>query len=320
MMFRLAAVFGLTFALVTTAAAEYPDHPIKLVVPTAPGGINDIIARLIQPRLSAALKQPVIVENKPGANNIIGTEFVAKSRPDGYTLVVVPASHTVNPAVQNTMPFNTEKDLAPVIMIGSNSMLFLVNPAVPALTMADFIAAAKQKPGTFSYSTPGVASQAHLIIAQLIGAEGVEAVQIPYRGGAPALLAAISGETQFTLMSSSLAAAQVEAGKLRALAIGGQHRDPRMPDVPTFAEAGFPGLSAVTWAAIFAPAGTPPDIVARLNREIDRIIQEPEIVAVLKKHDFAIDGGSPEALGRVVTEEIARWKVVAQKSHITVKN
>ena len=319
MILRTFAIIGFAVTLMAQAgAADFPDMPIKLIVPTAPGGINDIVARLIQPGLMAALKQPIVIENKPGANNIIGTDFVAKSRPDGYTLVVVPASHSVNPAVQAKMPFNTEKDLTPVILIGKNPMLFLVNPTVHAKTMQEFIAAAKREPGGFSYSTPGVASQAHLIIAQLTGMEGVNVVQIPYRGGAPAMLATISGETQFTLMSSSLATPQVEAGKLRALAIGGQQRDPHLPNVPTLAEAGFPGMEAVTWAGIFAPAGTPLPIVALLNGEIDRIIHEPDIAAKLDKQGIVVDGGRPEVLGRLVANEIARWTAVAQKNHISV--
>jgi tripartite-type tricarboxylate transporter receptor subunit TctC len=320
-MLRTLAFIGFAIALVAQAhATDYPDRPIKLIVPTAPGGINDIIARMIQPGLAAALKQPIVIENKPGANNIIGTDFVAKSQPDGYTLVVVPASHSVNPAVQAKMPFDTEKDLTPVILIGKNPLLFLVNPTVHAETMQEFIALAKHKRGGFSYATPGVASQAHLIIAQLTGMEAINAVQIPYRGGAPAMLATISGETQFTLMSSSLAAPQVEAGKLRALAIGGQQRDPHLPNVPTLAEAGFPGMEAVTWAGIFAPAGTPAAIVARLNSEIDRIIHEPGVAANLEKHGFVIAGGRPEVLGRLVSQEIARWTAVARKSDIVVEH
>ena len=255
-------VLALTLAFAAAAnAADYPDHPVKLIVPTAPGGINDIVARLIQPGLSAALKQPIVIENKTGANNMIGTNYVAKSSPDGYTLVVVPASHSVNPAVQAEMPFNTEKDLAPIILIGKNAMVFLVNPAVPAKNMREFAALAKTNPDKFSFATPGLASQAHLVIAQWESLAGVKATQIPYRGGGPAMLATISGETQFTVMSSLLAGPQVEAGKLRALAIGSLKRDPRFPDLPTFCEAGFPGVEAVTWVGIFAPAGTPPDIV-----------------------------------------------------------
>ena len=313
------AVLGLTLALgVAARAADYPTHPIKLIVPTAPGGINDIVARLIQPGLAAALQQPIVIENKTGANNIIGTEFVAKSAPDGYTLVVVPASHSVNPAVRTTMPFNTEKDLTPIILVGKNAMLFLVNPKVPAKTLREFAALAKASPDKFSFATPGMASQSHLVISQWDNMAGVEATHIPYRGGAPATLATIAGEAQFTVMSSLLAAPQVEAGKLRALAIGSLTRDPHFPDVPTMAEAGYPGIEAVTWVGLFAPAGTPREIVALLNKEIDRIIHEPDVAAKLDKQGIVIAGGPPGALGRLVDEEIKRWTGVARQNHISV--
>lgn len=318
-MMRKIALIGLVLALgVAARAADYPTHAIKLIVPTAPGGLNDIVARLIQPGLVAALKQPIVIENKTGANNIIGTEFVAKSAPDGYTLVVVPASHSVNPAVRTNMPFNTEKDLAPIILVGKNAMLFLVNPKVPAKTLREFAALAKASPDKFSFATPGMASQGHLIISQWDKMAGVEATHIPYRGGAPATLATIAGETQYTVMSSLLAAPQVEAGKLRALAIGSLKRDPHFPDVPTMAEAGYPGVEAVTWVGLFAPAGTPPEIVAKLNKEIDRIIHEPDTAAKLDKQGIVIAGGPPEVLGRLVDEEIKRWTDVARQNHISV--
>jgi tripartite-type tricarboxylate transporter receptor subunit TctC len=318
-MMRKIALIGLVLALgVAARAADYPTHAIKLIVPTAPGGLNDIVARLIQPGLVAALKQPIVIENKTGANNIIGTEFVAKSAPDGYTLVVVPASHSVNPAVRTNMPFNTEKDLAPIILVGKNAMLFLVNPKVPAKTLREFAALAKASPDKFSFATPGMASQGHLIISQWDKMAGVEATHIPYRGGAPATLATIAGETQYTVMSSLLAAPQVEAGKLRALAIGSLKRDPHFPDVPTMAEAGYPGVEAVTWVGLFAPAGTPPEIVAKLNKEIDRIIHEPDTAAKLDKQGIVIAGGPPEVLGRLVDEEIKRWTGVARQNHISV--
>ena len=318
-MMRKFVLIGLSLAIgVAAHAADYPTHAIKLIVPTAPGGINDIVARLIQPGLADALKQPIVIENKTGANNIVGTEFVAKSAPDGYTLVVVPASHSVNPAVRTNMPFNTEKDLTPIILVGKNAMLFLVNPKVPAKTLREFAALAKASPDKFSFATPGMASQSHLVISQWDNMAGVEATHIPYRGGAPATLATISGETQFTVMSSLLAAPQVEAGKLRALAIGSLKRDPHFPDVPTIAEAGFPGIEAVTWVGLFAPAGTPPEIVARLNKEIDRIIHEPDVAAKLDKQGIVIAGGPPDVLGRLVDEEIKRWTKVARQNHISV--
>lgn len=311
--FVLAAVLGLATAV---CAADYPTHPIRLIVPTAPGGVNDIVARLIQPGLAAALKQPIVIENKSGANNIIGTDFVAKSPPDGYTLVVVPASHSVNPAVNPKMPFDTEKDLTPIILVGKNAMLLLVNPQVPATSVKELAALAKASPDKFSYATPGPGSQAHLVISQWQNIAGVQVTQIPYRGGAPAILATITGEVQFTLMSTLVAAPQVESGKLRPLAVGSLKRDRRFPDVPTLEEAGYPGIEAVTWVGLFAPAGTPREIIERLNKEIDRILHAPDIASKLDAQGITVDGGPPEVLGRLVSDEIKRWRAVAQQNRI----
>jgi tripartite-type tricarboxylate transporter receptor subunit TctC len=310
---------SLAFALATqAAAADYPDHPIKLIVPASPGGINDTVARIIQPKLVEALKQPIVIENKTGANNMIGTDFVAKSPPDGYTLLVVPASHSVNPAVRK-MPFDTERDLSPVILIGKSALMFLVNPSVPAKSLQEFSALAKAQPDKFSFATPGVASQAHLVLSQWASAAGVSATQIPYRGGAPAMLATISGEAQFTMMSGVLAAPQIAAGKLRGLAVGSLERDPHFPDIPTLNESGYPGLEAVTWVGVFAPAGTPPAIVARLNAVVDRVIHDPDVAANLDKQGLIVQGGEASVLGRLVTIEIARWTAVARQGHISVQ-
>lgn len=310
---------GLALALTAAAdAADYPDHPIKLIVPASPGGINDTVARIIQPKLVEALKQPIVIENKTGANNMIGTDFVAKAPPDGYTLLVVPASHSVNPAVRK-MPFDTERDLAPVILIGKSALMFLVNPNVPAKSLQEFSALAKAQPDKFSFATPGVASQAHLVLSQWASMAGVSATQIPYRGGAPAMLATISGEAQFTMMSGVLASSQIEAGKLRGLAVGSLTRDPHFPEIPTLNESGYPGLEAVTWVGVFVPAGTPPAIVARLNADIDRAIHDAEVAANLDKQGLIVEGGKPDVLGRLVTTEIARWTAVARQGHISVQ-
>jgi tripartite-type tricarboxylate transporter receptor subunit TctC len=316
---RIFLALGLALAPVTPAsAADYPDHPIKLIVPASPGGINDTVARIIQPKLVEALKQPVVIENKTGANNMIGTDFVAKSAPDGYTLVVVPASHSVNPAVRK-MPFDTERDLTPIILIGKNALMFLVNPAVPAKSVQELSALVKAQPNRFSFATPGVASQAHLILSQWASTAGVAATQIPYRGGAPAMLATISGEAQFTMMSGVLAAPQVAAGKLRGLAVGSLTRDPHFPDIPTLNESGYPGLEAVTWVGVFAPAKTPPAVVTRLNSEIDRVIHDPDVAANLDKQGLVVQGGQPDVLGRLVTAEIARWTAVARQGNIRIE-
>lgn len=316
----LSLALSLALALVAPAvAADYPDHPIKLIVPASPGGINDTVARIIQPKLVEILNQPIVIENKSGANNTIGTDFVAKSPPDGYTLVVVPASHSVNPAVRRQMPFDTERDLTPIILIGKSALMFLVNPNVPAKSVQEFSALAKAQPDKFSFATPGVASQAHLVLSQWASLAGVTAIQIPYRGGAPAMLATIAGEAQFTMMSGVLAAPQVAAGKLRALAVGSLERDPHFPDTPTLHETGYPGLEAVTWVGVFAPAGTPPAIVAHLNAEIDRVIHDPDVAANLDKQGLIVQGGRPDVLGRLVTAEIARWTAVARQGKISIE-
>ena len=317
---RIFLALGLTLALATrTVAADYPDRPVKLIVPASPGGLNDTVARIIQPKLAEALKQPIVIENKSGANNTIGTDFVAKSAPDGYTLVVVPGSHSVNPAVRRQMPFDTERDLTPIILIGKNPLMFLVNPSVHAKSMQEFAALAKAQPNKFSFATPGVASQAHLVLSQWASVAGVSATQIPYRGGAPAMLATIAGETQFTMMSTVLAAPQVAAGKLRGLAVGSLDRDPHFPDMPTLNESGYPGLEAVTWVGMFAPAGTPPAVVARLNAEINQVIRDPDVAANLDKQGLAIQGGQPDLLGRLVAAEIARWVAVARQGNIRIE-
>jgi tripartite-type tricarboxylate transporter receptor subunit TctC len=302
------------------AAQTYPNKPIRLIVPLAAGGAADIVARLLQGPLERALGQPVIVENKPGASGMLGTDMVAKATPDGHTLGISMATQTtVTPAVSTSMPYDTEKDLAPVILVGKSPMLFLANAAVPAKTVGEFVALAKANPEKFNYATPGAASQAHLVIAYWSGLAGIKIQHVPYKGGGPAVLATVSGETQFTVMSSLLAAPHVAAGKLRALATGGLARDPRFPDVPTMAELGYPDVEAVTWVGIYAPAGTPREIVQKLNAEIAKIVREPDNKAKLDKQGLILTSGPPEELGKAISVEIKRWSDVARANNISVK-
>lgn len=239
------------------AAQNYPDRPIKLIVPFAAGGANDIVARLLQTPLERALGQPIIIDNRPGASGIIGTDAVAKAPPDGYALSVALASHSVNPAVNPKMPYDTEKDLAPVILIGKNPLMFVVNAAVPARTLAEFVALAKANPEKYNYATPGAASQAHLIISQWSNLAGIGIQHVPYRGGAPAIISTVAGDTQFSVMSSLVSGPYIASGKLRALAIGTLQRDPHYPDVPTMVELGYPQVEAVTWVGLFATSRPP---------------------------------------------------------------
>ncbi len=317
---RLVFVCLMLAAVTVQAAAQvYPSRPIKLVVPLAPGGAADILSRLIQPQLERALGQPVIIENKPGASGIVGTDLVAKSPPDGYTFVVALATHSVNSAVNPKLPYDAEKDLAPVALFGKNPMMFVVNANVPARNIAEFVALLKANPDKYNYATPGAASQAHLVTSQWSNLAGVTMQQVPYRGGSPAILSTVAGDTQFSVMSSLVSAPHIEAGKLRALGIGSLQRDKHFPNVPTVAEQGYPDVEAVTWVAMFAPAGTPREITTKLNTEINRILREPEVVARLDQQGFVPGSGSPEALGALVSAEIKRWTAVARANKITAQ-
>lgn len=315
----VAAVAAMLIALSAAGAQTWPSKPIRLIVPFAPGGANDIVARLLQPSLEKALGQPIVVENRPGASGVTGTDAVAKSPPDGHTLGVALATHSVNPAVNPKMPYDTEKDLSPIILIGKNPLMFVVNANVPAKTLAEFAALAKANPDKYNYSTPGAASQAHLVISQWSNLAGVRIQHVPYRGGAPAILSTVSGETQFSVMSSLVSAPHIEAGKLRALAVGSLVRDPKFPDVPTVEESGYPGVEAVTWVGMFAPAGTPRPIIERLNTEINRIIREPEIKAKLDQQGIVAGGGTPEEFAALISAEIKRWTAVARANNISLE-
>ena len=301
------------------AAETWPSRPIKLIVPFAPGGANDIVARLIQPSLEKSLGQPIIIENRTGASGVVGTDAVAKSQPDGYTLGVALATHSVNPAVNPKMPYDTERDLSPVILIGKNPLLFVVNPNVPAKTIAEFVALAKANPEKFNYATPGAASQAHLIISMWSNLAGVRIQQVPYRGGSPAILSTVAGDTQLSVMSSLISAPHIQSGKLRALAVGSLKRDPHFPNLPTMAESGYPEVEAVTWIGMFTRAGTPRPIIDRLNNEINRIIREPDIAAKLDAQGITPTGGTPEDFGAYVSAEIKRWTAVARANKISLE-
>ena len=314
------AAFVLCVAVQGAEAQSYPSKPVRLIVPLAPGGAADIVARLLQGPLERALGQPVIVENKPGASGTLGTDMVAKATPDGHTLGISMATQTsVNPAVATSLPYDTEKDLAPVILIGKNPMMFLVNPGVPAKTVAEFVALAKANPEKYNYATPGAASQAHLVIAMWSGLAGIKIQHVPYKGGNPALLSTVTGETQITVMSSLLSAPHITTGKVRALATGNLTRDPKFPDVPTMAELGYPDIEAVTWVGVYAPGGTPRETVQKLNSEIARIIREPDIKAKLDQQGLILAGGPPEELGKLISVEIKRWTGVAKENKISVQ-
>jgi tripartite-type tricarboxylate transporter receptor subunit TctC len=318
---KLLAVLVVAAALAPSHAPTqtYPTKPIRLIVPFAAGGANDIVARLIQPGLERALGQPVIVDNRPAASGTVGTDAVAKAEPDGHTLLMAFTTHTVNPAVNSRLPYDTERDLAPVIMIGKNPLLFIVNDKVPAKTLGEFAALARANPGKLNYATPGAASQAHLLVALWSKLAGVELQHIPYRGGAPAVLGTVAGDAQLTVMSPLASLAQIQAGTLRVLAVGGLERDPALPNVPTIAESGWPGFEAMAWIGLFTTAGTPKPVVERLNSEVSRIIREPEMAKKLAEQGVTRVGGTPEEFAAFVSRELKRWRDAAQAANVKLE-
>jgi tripartite-type tricarboxylate transporter receptor subunit TctC len=314
-----AALFAAAAAVSPAAAQTYPNHPIRLIVPFPAGGSNDIMGRMIAPYLERALGQPVIIDNRPAAAGQIGTEAVARAQPDGYTLLLVASSHTVTPALNSKLPYNTEKDFAPVSLINTNGMVFFVTPSVPAKTLKEFVELAKQEPGKYNYASPGIGSQTQLTIELLSRRTGIKLVHIPYRGGAPATMAMISGESQFTMLAPNVIFPHIEDGKIRPIAIGSAERHPRLPDVMTTAELGYPDIKAVQWVGVLTTAGTPRPIVDRLNTEINKVLRMPEVVAALDKQGVTPTGSTPEEFQNLISSEIAQWTEVAREANIKVQ-
>ena len=316
---RCVGVAASLFMLVAAAdcrADTYPSRPIRIVVPTQAGAAQDILARLLQPYLEKSLGQSIIVENRSGASTMIGTDAVAKAAPDGYTLLIVPTTFTVNAALNTKLTFDLERDFAPITVLVKNPLLFAVNSKVPARTLQEFVALAKAEPGKLNYGTAGVSTQAHLLLEMWSARAGIKMQHIPYRGGAPAALAVATGETQIVLLSPLGILPQIEAGMVRALATGGLERDPKFPDLPTAAESGFPGFEAVQWLGLLTTAGTPKEIVAKVNIEVNRALREPDVVAKLALQGTTAAGGTPEAFKTLIASEIRNWKDVAQKAGI----
>jgi tripartite-type tricarboxylate transporter receptor subunit TctC len=310
------AAIAVLVTVVSADAQTYPSQIVRLVVPFPPGGLNDVAARLIQPYLEKALGQTVIVDNRPGASGIVGTDTVAKATPDGHMLLMVASSHTVVPATHAKLPYDAEKDLAPIAMVGKNPLLFVVHGKTNASTLQDFVALAKKEPGKINYATPGAASQAHLVTELFSSRAGIKLQHIPYRGGAPAVQATVAGDTQFLVISPLASQAQIQSGALRAIAAGSLARDPALANLPTVAESGYPGFEAIQWVGLMTTAGTPKEIVARLNTEVNKVLKDPDLVAKFAAQGLAPAGGSAEDFQKTIATEIKNWTETARTANI----
>jgi tripartite-type tricarboxylate transporter receptor subunit TctC len=316
---RLVGIAGALVVLIGAAncvASDYPNRPIRLVVPTQPGAAQDIIARLLQPYLEKSLGTAIIIDNRSGASTMIGTEAVAKAVPDGYTLLIVPTTFTVNAALNAKLPFDPERDFEPITILVKNPLLFSVNAQVPANTLAQFVALAKAQPGKLNYGTSGASTQAHLLIEMWSERAGIKMQHIPYRGGAPAALAVATGETQIVLLSPLGIWNYIEAGKVRAIATGGLVRDPKLPNLPTANESGFPGFEAVQWLGLLTTKGTPKEIVQKINVEVNRALREPDLIAKLAAQGTTAAGGTADEFRTLIATEIRNWKETAQRANI----
>lgn len=313
----LCAVAWLVILAPGAAGADtYPSRPVRLIVPFAAGGLNDVVARLVAPHLERALGQPFIVDNRPAASGIVGTDATAKAAPDGYTLLMVASSFAVLPATHPKLPYDAERDLAPIVMVAKNSLLFLVNPKLPAKSLAEFVALAKAEPGKLNYASPGAATQTHLVVELFSQKAGIKLQHIPYRGGAPAMTAMVAGDTQFTAISTLLSLPQIQSGRLRAIASGSLTREPQFPDLPTVAEQGFPGFEAIQWIGLLTTAGTPKEIIERINAEVNRALREPDLIANFVQQGIAPAGGTSAEFQRTIAADIRNWTETARAANI----
>ena len=314
LLIQLMIAAGLALPMAQATAAEnFPSRPIRLIIPSGAGGITDILGRSIAPKLGDALGQQVVIDNRPGASGIVGSLIVAKSAPDGYTLMMVFPSHAVNQSLFPDMPYDTATAFAPITMVSAVSPVLIVNSQSPARTLAEFIALGKAKPGSLNHSSTGAGSMGALG-ADLFGAmAGVKFTQVVYKGAPQALTALLSGEVDFYLVGSvSTAVSQVKAGRVRALGVGAKQRNPSLPDVPPIADT-LPGYEARGWNGILAPAGTPKPIIERLHRELVKIIRSPDMVPALAGEGATAVGNTPAEFDAIIRADIVKWAKIIKE-------
>lgn len=316
---RMALAAALLGTALGATAQSYPDKPIRLVAPSTPGDAPDVIARLIAVKLTAVLGQPVVVENRPGAGGVVGSEVVAKSLPDGYTLIMGNAgSHGINAAVYAKLPYDIQRDFAPVTQVAVAPNIMVINPAIPAKTVAEFIAYAKSQPGKLSYASGGNGSSAHMSMELFKSMADLDIQHVPYKGSTPALTDLVAGQVAVFIGNIPPTVPLVKGGKLRALAVTTMARSQLMPELPTIHEAGLPGYETVAWFGVLAPAETPPAIVQKLSTEIGKIARSPDMRERLLAMGAEPVGGTPAEFKAVIDRDIAKWKPLAQKVGIKI--
>ena len=299
-------------------AQGYPSRPVRIVIPLSSGGTTDVPGRIIAQRLSETLGQQFFVENRPGAGGTIGTDFVAKSKPDGYTLLLMATPHVITANLYKNLPYNTLADFVPVIRIASGPYVLTVHPSLGVNSVRELIALAKANPGKIDYVSSGNGSLQHLTGAQFAYMAGIELTHVPYKGSAPAQQALLAGMVKLGVPGTPIVIPHVKAGRLKALAVTTAQRSAQMPDVPTVAEAGVPGFESLSWVGLIAPVGTPPEIVAKLHDEIAKLLRLPDVQQLLAASGMEATPTTPEEFGAYLKKEYDKWGKVVRDSGATV--
>ena len=320
-MLKLFARVIVTLVLATVAVAAqaqaWPSAPIKIIVPFPPGGTTDQIARLLAPHLQQALGQSILVENRGGASGSIGANAAAKSAPDGYTFLLVFDTHAANPSLIPNLPYDTLKDLTPIMLIGTSPMVITAHPVTPYKSFTDLINASKAKPGSVAYGTIGAGSLAHLAMTLYGNQLKIEMTHVPYKGGGPLVTDAIAGHVPVAIATVALLSSNIKAGKLRPLAVTSAQRFPQLPDVPTLAEQGVGDTGTESWWGLLAPTGTPASILARMHAEVAKALKLPALQERLIEQGLVIRSSSPEEFGKFLAVEIERWGKVVRDNKIS---
>jgi tripartite-type tricarboxylate transporter receptor subunit TctC len=313
------AAAAIALSMTSALAQNYPSKPVHLIVPFAPGGFTDVVARILGQKLSVSMGQQFVIENRSGAGSTIGTDFVAKAPPDGYTLVMISTTHVISPWIYKKLPYDPIKSFTVVGKLADSAYVLLVNPKVPAHNVKEFIALAKAAPDTIHYASSGNGSSQHLMGGLFVSLTGAPLKHVPYRGSSGAAQDLVAGVVESSFAGVPNALAQVPGGRLRALAVTTAKRVPQLPDVPTMQEAGVPGYAASVWLALLAPAGTPPEIVNKLNSEIAKVMKDPELRKLFDSAGVEPDPSTPQAMSEYMGQEMARWGKVVKEAGIKLE-